>query len=206
MLWSGHLLDQMTGWNHEPWCQTSSSVFRVTRGTGGYSCQAGLCCHPEALAEQEQEGPSCSAVLLGTFPGPSSPGPLQAGWDPQSSGVYCGRSSRRAQACSLLAPRQGHRTWHSRERWKLYPKSGQPPRYTLLHWPHCHQAHAHPHLLVKDSNHQHSCRPWCHSHISLAGACVIWLISQALMSPEERVSTQENDNSLRSPKMAQRAM
>ena len=74
-LWSGHLLDQMTGWNTSPGVRHLVQSLESPRGHWGHpGCQAGLCCHHPGgplLATENRNSPSAAAVLLGTFLVPS---------------------------------------------------------------------------------------------------------------------------------------
>lgn len=90
-LWSGYLLDQMTGWN------TSPGVRHLVQSLESPSwhwerpgCQAGLCCHHPggALAgNREQEGPKCSCCSSGHLPHALIPAP-QAGRDLKARCVW----------------------------------------------------------------------------------------------------------------------
>lgn len=185
---------QMTGWNTSPGDRHLVQSLEPPGWHWGHpGCQEGLCCHHPGghlLATHNRKGPSAAAALLGTFLVPSFQAPRLDGISkPGASGRslrhYSGPLLRfwlfRQRSRSLPNPGT------ARERSELDPKSGQPPRATYPYTGHTHQTHVHP-LSVKDSNHQHSCRPRCPTHC-LQSACVICLISQALLSPEGGIST-----------------
>lgn len=105
-LWSGHLLDQMTGWNTSPGVRHLVQSLESPKGHWGHpGCQAGLCCHHPggALAgDREQEEPKCSCCSSGHLPWALIPGP-QAGWDLKARCVWKVTQALPRATATLLA-------------------------------------------------------------------------------------------------------